>query len=125
MRLVCKSGVVIQVLPDGTPLPAYLPAGVTDTHVTVATYAKLLLAKHTTGRMPSPQAAAVMTEADWRLDRSVILPESDWLEFPSSTAPKGTTKEAWLAYRQAWRDITTLDPNTAQRPVPPVALPAA
>jgi hypothetical protein len=39
-----------------------------------------------------------------RSKRSILLKDSDWTDLPNTPL---TTKEAWLSYRQALRDIPT------------------
>ena len=52
-----------------------------------------------------------------RLDRKLLLKESDWTQLPDVPIP---TKEAWTTYRQALRDITQqADPFNITWPTPP------
>lgn len=72
----------------------------------------------TTGKIiPKPKPAP--TWADIRAERDARLKASDWAALPDSNPPGG--RAAWLAYRQALRDLPAnqTDPAAIVWPTPP------
>ena len=55
------------------------------------------------GNTPEPASRPAPTWEEIRAQRDALLKDSDWAAFPDAT-PK-PSKEAWLTYRKALRDI--------------------